>query len=120
MVVVGAPGRPIVHQDCGRQTVAAKRAGQHAAHGRRGAHRRKLKHEREARMVVEHGERMAAAAAEQGEVALEVPSATVRWAPHVRNAGTGVVRARRRGRAAPRGAECQSRCSAPAPDRLGT
>src|SRR5437899_1269347 len=69
-------------------------------------------------MVVEHGERMAAAAAEQGEVALEV------HLPQFVGGLTfealeGVVRARRRGRAAPRGAECRLRCSAPAPVPLG-
>ena len=55
MVVVGAPGRPIVHQHCGCLDVAAKRAGQHAAHGLAALIGASLKHEREARMVVEHG-----------------------------------------------------------------
>ena len=33
MVVVGAPGSAIVHQHCGRQSITAEGAGQHAAHG---------------------------------------------------------------------------------------
>src|SRR5271155_435656 len=72
MVVVGTPGSAIVHQHRGRQSVTAKRAGQHLAHGLATLIGAGLEHHREARMVVEHGERMAAAAAEQGEMALEV------------------------------------------------
>src|ERR1700688_709607 len=72
MVVVGAPGSAIVHQHCGRQSITAEGAGQHAAHGLAALVGAGLEHQREARMVVEHGQRMAAAAAEQGEVALEV------------------------------------------------
>ena len=72
MVVVGAPGAP----HCPSALRPANRSGEtrwstRSARSRR-AHRRNLEREREARMVVEHGERMAAAAAEQGEVALEV------------------------------------------------
>src|SRR5580693_3433721 len=49
MVVVGAPGSAIVHQHCGRQSIAAEGAGQHAAHGLAALVGAGLEHQREAR-----------------------------------------------------------------------
>src|SRR5271168_1517017 len=68
-----APRRAVVHQHRGRQTVAAKSLGQHRAHGLVALVGAGLEHQREARVIVEHGQRMAAdRRANRGEVALEV------------------------------------------------
>ena len=67
------PGRAVVHQHRGRQAVAAKSLGQHRAHGLVALVGAGLEHQREARVIVEHGQRMAAdGCANGGEVALEV------------------------------------------------
>src|SRR5579863_4630840 len=66
------PWRAVVHQHRGRQAVAAKGVDERRAHGFAALVGAGLKHQREARMVVEHGQRMAAGAGEEREVALEV------------------------------------------------
>ena len=68
-----APRRAVVHQHRGRQAVAAKSLGQHQAHGLLALVGAGLKHQREARVIVEHSQRMAAeGCANRGEVPLEV------------------------------------------------
>src|SRR5579862_371939 len=67
-----APRRTVIHQHRRRQAVAAKSLGQRRAHGLLALVGAGLEHQREARMVVEHGQRMAAGAVEEREVALEV------------------------------------------------
>jgi hypothetical protein len=67
-----APRRAVVHQYGGRQPIAAKHPGQRLLHGGPGLVGAGLKQHGEARMVIEHGQWMTAAAVEQGKVALEV------------------------------------------------
>src|SRR5271168_5373686 len=67
-----APRRAVVHQHRGRQAVAAKSLGQHRAHGLLALVGAGLEHQREARVIIEHGQRMAAGAVEGREVALVI------------------------------------------------
>src|ERR1700730_5658329 len=72
VISLRAPRSAVVHQNRGRQAIAAKGVDEHGAYGFATLVGAGLKHQREARMVVEHGQRMAAGAIEEGEVALEV------------------------------------------------
>src|SRR3984893_14365688 len=67
-----APWSAVVHQHRGRQAIAAKGVDEQRAYGFATLVGAGLKHQREPRMVVEHGQRMAAGAVEAREVALEV------------------------------------------------
>ena len=68
-----APRRAVVHQHGRRQAVAAKSLGQHRAHSLFALVGAGLEHQREARVIVQHGQRMAAdGCANGGEVALVI------------------------------------------------
>jgi hypothetical protein len=70
--VAVTPGRAVVHQHRRRQPIAAKHTGQCILHGRPTLVGAGLEQHGEARVVVEHGQRMTAALVEQREVAFKV------------------------------------------------
>src|SRR6516164_9444201 len=67
-----APRRAVVHQHRGRQPIATKYTGERILHGHAALVGAGLEQHGEARMIIEHRQRMAACASDEREVSLEV------------------------------------------------